>query len=141
MSLADIRQLCVDPFPLSRTRADIMDGLGILTVKLMNSNIKGQLWVDRSFLTQKINPGDADIVLSVSHLLYDNGTTQQKSTLEWMATEDLKPVYHCHNFLFLEYPTSHSLHGEGEKMKDYWLNWFGKSRSKQKKGIAVIELR
>lgn len=64
-TLADLRSGCVTAFPLSKSRAQIMDGLEKFVDMLRSEGIVGDLWIDGSFMTQKLDPEDVDIVLSV----------------------------------------------------------------------------
>ena len=82
MSIEVLRQQCVERFPLSRTRAKIMAGLAEVIERLIQHRVVGELWVDGSFLTEKINPGDVDVVLRVPSSVYDDGTSEQKQPSE-----------------------------------------------------------
>ena len=63
MTVAQLRSLCVTAFPLSTTRADVMEGLQSVVGRLERERVYGELWIDGSFLTNKINPNDVDVVL------------------------------------------------------------------------------
>lgn len=67
MSLGDLEKLCVQSnmFRTSNTRSTIMQGLRHVVDTLSNEAIPGEVWVDGSFLTKKIDPADVDILLSV----------------------------------------------------------------------------
>ena len=56
MTLAHLRQVCVDRFPLSATRPVIMGGLEKVINKLLEDAVKGEVWVDGSFVTEKMDP-------------------------------------------------------------------------------------
>jgi len=56
MTLDALRELCVTPFPLSNTRPAIMAGLEQLLQDLINYGISADVWIDGSFLTEKIDP-------------------------------------------------------------------------------------
>jgi hypothetical protein len=52
-----------------------MDGLDTIVGKLIAARIVGDFWVNGSFLTQKIDPEDTDVVLHVDGLsMYELGT-------------------------------------------------------------------
>ena len=140
MSVGELRKLCVDSFPLSATRPLVMDGLERVISRLSNDGIEGEVWVNGSFLTEKVNPDDVDIVLRVGAELYENGTIAQRSVIDWLNT-DLKSSYFCHSFFFLEWPEGHPRYWLGEYMYSYWMRQFGFSRGEEIKGIAVISLR
>ena len=69
MTMAELRGLCVDRFAdRAISREPIMSGLEALLRKLKDGGIVGNLWVDGSFLTQKSDPGDVDLLLHMSCL-------------------------------------------------------------------------
>ena len=138
-SAAEVREMCVSDFPLSRTREPIMIGLETLFGELTRQAIATQVWVDGSFLTAKVNPEDVDIVLCTKAGVYDNGTDAQRNVLNNVASMDLKQNLHCDSYVFYEYPEDHPLHAVGEFTRAYWMRQFGMSRSNEFKGIAVVD--
>lgn len=84
MTVAEVRALCVDRFPLSKKRDEIMTKLETVIDKLRRDRIEGEVWVDGSFLTEKINPKDSDILLHVQADYYDNATLEQQMAIDWV---------------------------------------------------------
>jgi hypothetical protein len=111
--------------------------LDAVTSRLGTDGILGELWVDGSFLTEKIDPEDSDVVLVVSDDHVTNATPAAHATLQWFAG-DLKPVYACDSYIHVEYPQNHARRGYGEWMRAYWIKQFGFSRAEEMKGIAVL---
>lgn len=109
--------------------------------RLRRSKIKGQLWIDGSFLTEKIDPEDADLVLSIAAGVYDNGTLQQRATIDWLI-DNLKDSHGipCDSHVYFRYPKGHPHYQEGVFMRAYWMRQWGFDRSDDFKGIAVIKL-
>ncbi len=141
ISLNDLRRICVNDFPLSTTRHVIMDGFLKLLNRIKSIGIEGELWIDGSFLTDKIDPRDLDFVLSVSAEHYDNSSEEMRSILDEITKDDLKPNYACDCYLKTEWPKGHPLYGEGQRLRRYWINLFGHARGGDEKGIAVIRLQ
>ena len=142
MSITELRKLCVDRFDLSTTRDAIMQGLEQVVNILHAQSIKGKLWVDGSFLTEKINPHDSDVVLFVQGLFYDNATITQRQAIDFLSS-DLKTTYYCDSYVSYEWPEAHLMHWEGEYWRAYWLKQWGFGRDEANgpaKGIAVITL-
>ncbi len=139
MSLEELRALCVDRFPLSTTRDKITGGLQSVVDRLLISKISGELWVDGSFVTEKTDPVDVDIVLRIPAEAYENGTDKQRKAIDWL-NGDLKDSHYCDSYCFMEWPPSHPLYWYGEYMYTYWMKWYGFSRGEEMKGIAVIPL-
>lgn len=139
-TMAELRQLCANEFPLSRTRDTIMRGLEQVVSMLRNNKIVGELWVNGSFLTEKIDPNDSDVVLVVQSTFCDNATPQQRQTLNWI-NGDLKTSHCCDSYLTVQYPESHALYWYGEWWLHYWMRQWGFSEdASTMKGIAVVSL-
>jgi hypothetical protein len=51
--------------PLSASRRVIFTGLVTFVQTLEAAKVPGELWLDGSFLTEKINPKDVDVILKV----------------------------------------------------------------------------
>lgn len=142
MSMADLRILCVDGFPLSKRRDLIMNGFEHVTAILKGAKVSGDLWVDGSFLTSKIDPDDCDVVLRAEQPFVDNATPDQQDVYTWFTDEfgELKKWLRCHCFPFIEYPAGHPLFWKSYWDHAYWVRQWGFSRTNVYKGIAVIQL-
>lgn len=138
-SLADLRVMCVDNFPKSKTRADIMDGLEQVIGKLLAENIQGEVWVNGSFLTEKKDPKDSDILLYFDGEFFDGATPSQQNSVLWLKT-DLKPGYKCDSYILPYYPRAHWWYNDLEWWKAYWMRQFGFTRKDEPKGLPVIKL-
>lgn len=141
ITLDGLRQMCHLDFPLSKTRESILNGLVDFLVKLRAAAItSGEVWIDGSFLTRKIDPQDVDFVVCVDADVYDNGTVEQKAFMDSIANDDWKSPNFCDCYLSLAWPAGHALHNEGELNREYWKKQFGTSRNGDPKGMAVIRL-
>lgn len=63
ISISELEEEFVNPFPNSTTRKDIYDGHSNYIIELVNvleSNFSQ--WLDGSFVTKKLNPNDIDVV-------------------------------------------------------------------------------
>lgn len=139
MSLEQIKETCVTNFPLSSTRERIMISLESLVTELETHNVRTEVWIDGSFLTEKTNPEDVDLVLCTDGQVYDQGTQEQRTLLE-SINGNLKATLNCDSYIFLEYPKEHHLYEIGAEMREYWLRQFGTSRRDEPKGIALLEV-
>ena len=137
MTLAELRALCVGRFPLSARREPIMRSLEAMCFALSSSLVKGEVWVDGSFLTQKIEPDDVDVIVVLPSGV--NGTPEQKSVIARVDAQDFKFPIPCDSYTNIQYPEGHKKYWFGEFMRAYWIKQFGFARSLQTmKGIAVI---
>lgn len=144
LTLSELRSLCVDAerFSLSTRRSMIMDGIATVVRRLVEAWIVGELWVDGSFLTEKINPDDADIVVRCGGGIYNEGFPEQKSALDWIIS-NLKDECHCDSYHLFEYWPGHPLYGEGEFNRAWYMSRFGfmdDGSTGDFKGIAVLRL-
>ena len=139
MTIAELRRLCVDGFPLSTTRPAIMTGLETVVERLHTNSVEGEIWVDGSFVTEKINPEDVDLVLRLEAYFYEKATQNQRETIAWLSS-NLKNSLHCDSYLFMEWPENHPNYWLGQKMYNYWMRQFGFSRGSEMKGIPVLSL-
>lgn len=140
MSVPELHKLCVDGFPLSTSRNDIMTGLKAVIQHLIDNGVKGSLWVDGSFMTQKIDPGDVDVVLQVEAAFRDTCGPEPATAMDWLS-DNLKDSHRCDSYLFTFWPKGHGNYWLGEYAYAYWLRQFGYARKvgSALKGIAVVE--
>ncbi len=116
-----------------------MDNLEKIIDGLSKQKIEGEVWVDGSFLTQKIEPEDSDILLYVSGDFYDNSTPEQRNQIDFVGS-NLKTQFLCDSYALPYYPQGHQWYNDTEWFKAYWIRQFGFTRKDEPKGIAVIKL-
>ncbi len=46
------------------------------------NDVRGEIWLDGSFVTEKINPKDIDFVLEIKSEFYDGGSTQLQGAVD-----------------------------------------------------------
>jgi hypothetical protein len=116
-----------------------MNGLAMFFEKLVAAGIVGEMWVDGSFLTEKIDPNDVDVVVRCPGALYDLGTVEQRQALDWVIANQ-KVTMKCDSYVLFEYPTDHPLREQGEWMYSYWhVKWgFTRQPDEDPKGIVVV---
>lgn len=140
MTIASLRTLCVDRFPFSQTRPEIMAGFNRLVEIMVQNQIKGELLIDGSFITEKIDPDDIDFVLCSPAQFIEEATFDQGKLMYDIAHKDMKAEFRCHTFTCFRWPQGHPNHLQGEKWRKDWIDWFSKSRRGEEKGLAVIDL-
>lgn len=139
MSLENLEQLCVCRFPDSMTRKTIMQGLQKLLDRLSDGGISAEIWVNGSFLTEKRDPRDVDIVFRLPIHVYEEGTMEQKELLDWVR-DNRKSDYHCDSYVFYIFPDGDSRAVLNDYLHAYWIRQFGFSRGQDFKGIAVLNI-
>ncbi len=117
-----------------------MAGLAQFVQRLVDAKVLGDLWVDGSFLTEKIDPIDVDVVVAVDgDAVYDRGSVEQRAALDW-AIGNQKTTLKCDSYVLMEYPLGHRLYDEGRWNYSYWHRQWGFDRRDDPKGIVVISL-
>lgn len=139
-TIAEVRAICVDAFPKSKSRAGIMDGLEQVIGILQSEGIQGELWLDGSFTTEKKDPKDVDLVLYYEGEWLNAASMPQQNRVRWLALTDLKPAYKCDSYCTAHFPAGHPAHMVSDWWRGYWLAKFGFSRAEQPKGLIVITL-
>lgn len=104
-----------------------------------NHGIPADAWIDGSFLTEKTEPDDVDVVFMVSYPYYsDPLNVPQRQFLDDVRKDrrlEMRSQYHCDTYVvFVQ--TGHS--GRDEWNRSNWIRQFGFSRGYDYKGIAVI---
>jgi hypothetical protein len=142
MTEAELFALVVSGFPLSKRRSVLWTNLLWLVAELQKHKLKCALWLDGSYLTQKIEPDDIDIVIDISISQLQNCTPNQGKLLVDLG----KMVYRSdpmklHTFVIWNAPAGHLAMPRGEALKRLWINNFGYSLvGRVPKGIALFEV-
>lgn len=139
-TLDTLRMTCVDAFPKSQTRAGIMDNLSQVIARLETDGVVGDLWIGGSFLTKKIDPEDADVVLRMDAAAYESAPRQTRAAVDWLNS-NLFVTHKIDSYVFFAWPQDHPLYWHGEYAYAYWMKQWGFSRRDVQKGIAEIKLK
>ena len=129
------QRICVDRFPESVTRPGIMRNVEATVAQVNQQGIPGDLWVDGSFLTEKLNPDDADVAFVITSTSFRGMTVAQRAYFDQFRSFSLYPQYRIDNYGIAIDNTS-----VGQWVYAYWLRQFGFSRSDEMKGILQIRV-
>ena len=144
LSVIEVRTLCVTNFLDSTVRSDLMAGYEAIHDRALSLGITGEVWIDGSFLTQKIDPDDVDFVFLIDAAFYDSGTRDQYEFIEWLISNenDPKKAFFCHTDVVLVYPSASPWrHLTVADMRHWEEKVYGYSvAAHQPKGIVVVEL-
>jgi hypothetical protein len=142
MSADELKAIVVDAFPLSKGRAELWENFLALVDQLRQAHLSGQIWVDGSFLTEKIEPRDVDFVFDVPIQEIENANPTQLALLEKLAKRGFRVPEKLHSFIMHTAPAAHTKFSESERLHTQWKKDFGLSYvKKEPKGIAVIEVQ
>lgn len=126
----------VDNFPTSQSRGLIVESLWNFAKEVFSVGTPCEFWVDGSFVTTKINPNDADIVLFLQIPdMYILGPQHQMFRKKYAGVLDI--YFSCatspenHRQDPRNYPTF-------VNNRNYWRGQFGFDRRDSPKGIVRI---
>ena len=145
MSVEELRDLCVKDFPSSARREEIMAGFDAIHDQLVSLGIDGELWIDGSFTTRKMEPDDIDFILVTDSGLRDTGTPEQIAFIDWLIDNERDPKnsFHCDTDVVFRFPEDSPWyeHFTGSVLRHWEEAVYGKSVSSgDPKGIVVISL-
>src|SRR5215469_7506463 len=125
MTIAEAEKRCVTDFPLSKTRPQIFKGFFKIYRMLTRENIRGDLLVNGSFITEEIEPKDIDSALCVSAAFYESSSLLQRGIMDWIRDEkSIRENFLCDIYLSVEYPPEHPEYFEGIQNRLYWEKLF-----------------
>ena len=137
ITLEQLRRLCVEGFPLSSTRDRLMTNFEQAVSMIRDCGLKCDVWVNGSFLTEKIDPEDVDFsVCSIGN----TWTQDQERVIRWLVTESYEATQ-CDAYYFALYPRGHPDYDKGIERCTYWKETWGHAvGSREPKGIAVVHV-
>ena len=101
-----------------------MDGLEVIVKRLVFAGVVGEIWVDGSFVTEKIDPSDVDILLLADGKFFESASQEQQEIMKWVQA-NLKDSHLCDSQFWVQYDQTHPEHGRSEWFRAYWLKMFG----------------
>ena len=121
-----------------------MKGLNAVVDRLIEAGIQGEIWVDGSFLTEKLDPSDVDILLALKGEFFDSASDDQKEVIKWVHS-NLKTTHMCDSRAWVFYDRSHPEYWNSEWWRAYWLKLFGFYRDDgpnvyETRGMALLVL-
>lgn len=139
MPLDALSQLCVAPFTTSATRAPLMAKLEAFVVKLRQHVVVCDLWIDGSFISEKIDPEDIDLTFVVHGDVYDSLSPALQAEIHGFDDgEHLRPD--LHGFPIVTRPMGHQNHVVMESLVRNMAQWWCVARGGWLKGMPVIRL-
>jgi hypothetical protein len=133
-------KLLVQSFPSNSTRYTIVEGYKRYLTRLktlLNSNF--HQWIDGSFVTDKMNPNDIDIVTFIDYNVF----FQKERELSGLIAPESKLIYKVDAAFVPFYPINHRLHQVTEWDINFWKDFYSHTRpdnqnSKMQKGFIQL---
>jgi hypothetical protein len=132
MKIDELDNHFLSNFSGSATRQDLLKGLSKFIDRLKKFGLDFEVWLDGSFVTEKLDPNDIDLVVfvpqSVSAL--DVAKQQELHTL-LVDRASAKKKFGCDVFMAVKGDANH---------RSYWRGWYGFDRDEKPKGIARVDV-
>jgi hypothetical protein len=128
MTLEEFRFKFVDQFSYSTRRRLIFDKFSQFLDKVLSVKFVTELWLNGSFITEKPEPGDIDVVA-----FYDESKSNR---LDDSFRDFLRDI----EFIQLNFLTDIRFSSNNENWKSYWRGWYGFSRDQKPKGFVRLKL-
>lgn len=128
----EFREVFVTSFEVDSSRHQIFENYRKYTEAFKNQ-IKSEFtqWIDGSFVTNKKNPKDIDLVTLIDYQLYEKHEIVIKQDF---IKEAVPKKYQIDAYLVVLYPEDHKFYSRTRSDLLYWEHWFTKSKlSKNKK--------
>ena len=96
-------------------------------------------WIDGSFVTNKMDPNDIDVVTFISAGEINALTQCERETL-FELTNGSRPriEFYCDSYLVVVVPPEHEYHDCFLNRRGYWDNWWSANRAGGQKGYIMI---
>lgn len=100
------------------------------------------LWLDGSFLTEKVEPDDIDLIVELDNSIYSKLRMASLAYFQRLSSQPLHVETRClHTFLMIKYPILHIDHAFSLAVRKQWEYDFGHALlSKTPKGIVILEV-
>lgn len=140
MDLNEIENILVTPFPHSSTRPSVMSGFRRHTADLQALVDEYTQFIDGSFVSNKNDPGDIDLVCFIDGDKVDALSPPQQAMLrELLLGPVTKASHYCDAYFCPSYPDTHANYDSYRSKRKYWMGEFGYDRFDVPKGIVVVE--
>lgn len=138
LGIDEVASRCVNDVPHSSTRSPLMAAFVEVLQRLVASGLSGDVWLDGSFVTEKIDPADIDFILVVDSAIYDGGSPEQRALMDALIDGcDWLPSVCDTNVAFIDPPER----SNSSDVLAYWRKRFGySSDGLVTKGIVVITM-
>lgn len=139
MAIDQIEEDFVTQFPHSSTRKAIIEGYKKHSSELKDVVKEYVQFIDGSFVTNKNDPGDIDLVCFMDGDMLDAlPPAEQHKLMQLLSGPATKAGYMCDAYYCISYPDTHPKFPATRSQRKYWMGEFGFDRSDVPKGIVVL---
>lgn len=139
MSLSELKALTVTAFPSSTERPRMFAELERLAGDIEARQLVGELWVDGSFLTQKISPepDDIDVSFMIDIANLEDRDPDAKQFVMHTLNAGKQYSHLLDTYICISFPRGDPR--RGQYTPDYWAQKWGVGWDDYLKGFAVVK--
>jgi hypothetical protein len=120
------------PFESKDKRVELIERFNVLLEQVENIGISFEIWVNGSFVTDKVEPNDIDVAFFFNPADANILAIDKQNILRELADNSLSKFrYNCDVYF---------LPNNDVGLRSYWRGWFGFTRSETAKGFARITI-
>ncbi|MCP4383701.1 MAG: hypothetical protein GY798_20180 [Hyphomicrobiales bacterium] len=131
--VSGLQRLCVDYFPGSKTRPELMETVSTIVTLANQTGIPAKLWIAGDFLTQAPSPSHLSVSMVLVESVFRSLSAEQREFFEWFSTEPLKARHRCDNYAIVV----DANRDDYDIVMRYWMRQFCTSRA-PKRGVAEV---
>lgn len=137
-----LKALVVEKFPRSTRREILWNNFVEIVGQLKSLKLPCKIWLDGSFLTEKIDPDDIDLVVDFPIQVMLSLSPEQGDIIHKLSNCGFRHNQKLHTFVMFTAPAIHVEYVHHVAVHEQWKRDFGFSYIKREpKGIAVLEVR
>lgn len=138
LSYQNCKKIFVDDFSTSKTRnSNWANFLRFHTDIEKASTFSVKHWIDGSFVTKKIDPGDIDVVSFVNSQNFTNALLQFDMNLSDPVCF-VKTLYNVDNYIVIDFEDTHPYYIKMQEQIKYWQEFFSSDRNDKPKAIIEV---
>lgn len=129
----------VDNHSGSVTRQSVFDGYQKYCHRIVETDSAINQWIDGSFTTDKIDPGDIDLFTIFDGTKLNDDLDMYNEVNELISATLMKNTYKCHGFGVCKYPEEMEvLHQVYKEKKEFYLDYWKTDKKMMKEyGIKI----
>ncbi|MEM1120570.1 MAG: hypothetical protein AAGJ18_08970 [Bacteroidota bacterium] len=138
VDLATLKFNFVDAFPNSKRRQWLFDNYLRFLYKFQDNVFTYfEQWIDGSFISQKENPKDIDLVTFLDYSIYEKRGEKVLNDFWKFSLED----QYIDSYIVKEYPKDHPKYSVFLSEKNLWIDRYSTTRTDEPKGFLKLVFR
>lgn len=135
-SMLEFENKFIQNFPNSTTRQAIFLGYKEYCKNVASLNVATKQWINGSYITQKENPDDIDLITHIDATKL-NERKEIQEEFKYLTNRSIcKDQFRCDAYAILVYPKDiQKKYDFYQRSLNYWKNWFGHDRDGNAKGV------